>query len=144
VLTSPRPQKASPVIGLVAGLVFLLLGANEARQSLRIHYDGHRVLARVAGVTPGGRHQSSTTRLTYTTIAGAGSECTMNGAIGAIGQPVWIRYLSSDPSRCSPDELGRALEPTILHVGVALLMLAGAYAVHRRAQRAALNPRRSR
>jgi hypothetical protein len=132
------------MFSLIAGIVFLGLGANEARHAVVVHLDGERSLARVASVTRGSRHHGATTNLTFTTPAGVGSECSMSGDLGAVGTPVWIRYLPRDPARCTPDAIGRALQTAILHTGFAALMLAGSFALYRRAQRGDVSARRSR
>ena len=116
---------------LIAGIVLVVLGFADARSAVRIHYDGHRVLARVASVSHG-RHPS--TRLSFTTIAGVASECDRPGALGEVGTPMWIRYLSSDPSACGLDDLRSAMGRTFMLVGAGSFALIGAWMLRRRAQ----------
>lgn len=126
-----RRTNQHPAIGLVAALVFFGLALASARNEIRVHMHGQRVLARIASVSHS--RGGSSTRLTYTTLGGEPEECTVGGSRGRVGGPLWVRYLPSEPDVCSSDDMIGFRTPLYFGI-VGLIGIAVSASLLRRAQ----------
>lgn len=126
-----RRSPPHPAIGAMVAVLFFGAALVSARNEIRVHLHGTRVLARIASVS---RHRGgASTRLTYTTNGGEPMECTVGGDRGRVGSPVWLRYLPAEPSLCSSDDTLGFRTPIYFGL-VGLLGIVMAAALYRRAR----------
>lgn len=118
---------------VVLAISLLLVGAGAffLRTELRLRSHGHRVLARVASVSHGRR--SSSTTLHFNTLPGAAAICTISGARGSVGEPLWIRYLPESPSTCDSDDHRGFMRPGFF-ILLGTIGIVGSWSLYQRAK----------
>jgi hypothetical protein len=101
-----------PILGVFMAVVFFGMALFSARDEIRVHLHGHRVMGRIASVSHG--RGGSSTRVTFSVGEGEPGECTVSGDRGNVGGPLWMRYLPDDPSVCSSDDMTGFRRPMYL------------------------------